>query len=153
MKYSIFNEPPTDFNPTVEVASCYCECEDKILLLKRHPNRPQGNTWGVPAGKLEKGEDPRTAVIREVKEEVGLEINDQGLEKIGTQYIRLPHVDYVYHMFRIRFVNFPEIKLGMDEHLESKWLTIPEILEMPLITGGGDALNFYRKFVNQKNSR
>lgn len=143
MIYSIFKEPPPDFHPTVEVASCYCEYENKILLLKRHPNKSQGNTWGVPAGKLERGETPRMAVIREIQEEVGLHIDDEDLRELGRHYVRLPHVDYVYHMFCKRFVIQPSIILGLDEHLEAQWVTVAEASLLPLIAGGKEVLNYY----------
>lgn len=143
MKYSVFIDPPEGFHPTVEVAGCYCEWIDKILFLKRHPQKPQGNTWGVPAGKIEKNEDPRTTVIRETREEVGLNIDDDDLELIGRLYCRLPHVEYVYYMFRKRFHSVPNIDLALEEHLESQWVTIEEAFKLPLIAGGIEALNYY----------
>lgn len=150
MKYQIFNTPPKDFNPIVEAAGCYCAFEDKILYLKRHPNSPQGNTWGVPAGKFEKGENARQAVVREVKEEAGLDIDDAGLEEIGKLYIRLPHVDYVYHMFCKFFHVCPTLTLGLEEHLDAKWVTYFEALELPLIAGGIETLNFFKMFIERK---
>lgn len=146
MEYSIFTEAPKDFNPAVEAAGCYCEFETSILLLKRHPGRPQGNTWGVPGGKLEEGEDPRAAVIREVWEEVGINISDEGLQEMGRLYIRLPYVDYVFHLFRKRFSVCPDIILELKEHLEARWVSIPEALQLPLISGGREALEFYMRF-------
>lgn len=153
LNYSISVEPPADFKPTIEVASCYCEHKDKLLLVKRHTNKPQGNTWGVPAGKLEAGESPRTAVIREVYEEVGLDINGVGLEKVGALYGRLGTLDYVYHMFRKRFFTPPTINLALDEHHEARWVTMSEALELPLICGGAEALNFYQQFIDSKKLR
>lgn len=150
MKYSIFTEPPEDFHATVEVAGCYCEFEHKILLVKRHPNTSQGNTWGMPAGKFEKGETERMAVIREVYEEVGLKIDDNGLEEVGRLYIRLPHVDYVYHMFYKRFTKEPSIILELNEHLESRWVTIAEAMLLPLVIGGKDALQAYERFLSKQ---
>lgn len=145
IKYSVFAEPPDDFNPTVEVASCYIEWTDKILLLKRHPQKPQGNTWGVPGGKMEKNENPKMAVIREIQEEVGINIDDNDLQKIGRLYCRLPHVDYVYHMFRKKLKALPDINLELEEHLEMRWVTIEEALKLPLIAGGTEALNYFKQ--------
>jgi 8-oxo-dGTP diphosphatase len=42
------------------------------LLLLRHPQKPQGNTWGAPGGKIETGENPKEAVIREIREEIAV---------------------------------------------------------------------------------
>lgn len=144
MKYSIYVQPPTDFQPTVEVAACYCEWENKLLLVKRHPNKPQGNTWGVPAGKMEIGESPIDTIKREVFEEVGLILNSNTLLSIGKLYCRLPHIDYIYHMFSDRFESFPQVTLCSQELLESKWVTFSEAKTLPLIAGGLEALNFYK---------
>lgn len=46
--------------------------ENKILMGRR---RDSGK-WTLPAGKCDHGEDPRSAIIREVKEETGLDVTD-----------------------------------------------------------------------------
>ncbi len=139
----IFIDPPANFFPSVEASGCYCEFEDKILLLKRQVHKPYGNTWGVPGGKLERGETPRDAVIREVFEEVGVSVEDTDLEQIGQLYIRTAAADFIFHLFRKRFVVFPKIELGLEEHQDSKWVTISEAHALPLISGGVESLNYY----------
>lgn len=143
--YEVFTERPKGFNPAVEAAGCYCYCQGKLLFLKRHPEKSQGNTWGVPGGKIEKTENPRMAVIREIHEEVGLNIDDDNLEIIGQIYCRLPHMDYVYYLFKRSFNDLPTINLALEEHIESRWVTIDEALALPLIAGGVEALNCYNQ--------
>ena len=82
---SVFRVKPQDFSPSVEVAACYVEFNGKFLFLKRSVGKPQENTWGVPAGKIEKGETPRQAVFRETFEEVGIRL-DEG--KVGDVEIK-----------------------------------------------------------------
>ena len=147
MKYQIFEKPPADFKHTVEAAGCYCEFEDRILFLKRHQDKPQGATWGVPGGKLEKGETPREAVIREVFEEVGIPISDdEDLKEMSSLYIRLPHMDYVYHRFYKKFATLPQLDIALDEHDEAAWVTYEEALQLPLISGGKEALTGFMDF-------
>ncbi len=143
IEHFVFLTPPPDFSPRAQAAGCYCEFEDKILFLKRQVDAFQPNTWGVPGGKLEAGEDARAAVIREVQEEVGIEIDNTGLEEVGRLYIRLPHVDYVFHMFRMSFAARPLVNLNLKEHQEAEWITIPQALQLPLIAGGKEALEYY----------
>ena len=57
--------------------------------MKRYPEKVQGNTWGIPGGKIEKNESPRIAVIREIREEVGLNIDDASLKVMGKLYSRI----------------------------------------------------------------
>jgi mutator protein MutT len=150
MEYHLFNEPATNFYPTVEVSGCYLEYQNKILLLRRHAERPQGGTWGVPAGKLEKGETSQEALIREVFEEIGFNIQDQKIEEIGKLFIRLPHVDYVYHMFFVLLRELPHLHLELTEHEELRWVNFSEALQVPLVTGGKEGLEHYQRFRNER---
>ena len=52
-------------------AMCVIEREDGAVLLVRHAYRP---FWGCPGGLLQRGEEPGAAARREVKEEVGLDV-------------------------------------------------------------------------------
>lgn len=148
MNYKTYIDPPDDFNPTVEASGCYCKLGDKFLFLKRHPHKPEGNTWGIPGGKLEKGESPQEAMVRELSEEVGLSIKGEEVALIGKIFIRLPHIDYIFHMFLKQYAQMPEITLGLEEHQEAKWVTFSEAKGLPLITGGLEALTFCESFIN-----
>jgi mutator protein MutT len=147
---AVFMTPPADFNAKVTVAGCYCEFEDKILLLKRHPKKPAGHSWGLPGGKIDEGETPREAVVREVFEEIGLQIPQNELEEIDQMYVRGPNTDYIFYRFRKRFEKLPEIDLNLIEHTEARWITIDEALTYPLIYGGTEALLSYQQYVNKK---
>lgn len=139
---SVFFEPPDNFTKRVEVSGCFCEFQNQILLLKRHVRKPHGETWGLPAGKFEKGETARAALIREVEEEVGISIpDDDELKRVGELYIRLPHVDYVFYMFYRHFSEKPPINLNLEEHHEAVWITPEDALDFPLIIGGHEAMN------------
>jgi len=46
--------------------------KEKVLLIKRN-TPPYKNYWSLPGGYVEKGEEVKRAIIREVKEETGLD--------------------------------------------------------------------------------
>lgn len=144
----VFFEPPPDFQAQISVAGCYCEFGDKILLLKRTPHKHQGNTWGIPGGKLNEGETPQAATVREVFEEVGLSILEGNLEEIGKMYIRGPLNDYIFYRFRVPLLALPVLNVSLEEHVEARWVTIEEALKLPLIYGGREALLNYQKFIS-----
>lgn len=48
--------------------------DEKILIAKRHEHLHQGGKWEFPGGKIEENESTKDALIREIKEEVGLEV-------------------------------------------------------------------------------
>lgn len=151
LKCLTFIKPPSDFSPKVEVSGCFCEYEDKLLFLERHPNSPQGGTWGIPSGKHEIGEDALAAVIREVYEETGLIISKDSIDDVGKLYVRHPTIDFIYHMFRYRFHTFPQVTLRLEEHLKLLWVTVDEALRLPLIAGGADAIKCYLDFINSRS--
>jgi 8-oxo-dGTP diphosphatase len=57
--------------------------KDRRLLVERSTGK---DVFIAPGGKLEPGETPRRAVIRELKEEFQLNVSDDDLEEFGTFY-------------------------------------------------------------------
>lgn len=146
----VFQDPPVDFNPKLQAAGCYCEHKDRLLLLHRSPNSPQGYTWGIPAGKFEINETPIQAAIRELYEETGLSLKAEDLQPVGKLFVRHPNIDFIFHLFQTSFESEPALFVDPKEHLEAKWATVKEALELPLIAGGIDTLNFYLRFKYKK---
>jgi len=60
-------------DPKVAVVA-FIEKDNRVLLVRRAMN-PERGKWALPAGYVDYGEVPRDAVIREVREETGLEID------------------------------------------------------------------------------
>jgi 8-oxo-dGTP pyrophosphatase MutT (NUDIX family) len=139
MKTFVYTSQPTAFQAKAYVSACYLFCEGKILLLKRAAHKPQGETWGVPAGKIEAGEDPKEAAIREAFEEVSVRLTH--LNSLGQLFVVHPDLHFVFHLFHQNFDAFPSISLS-DEHTEFVWVTPEEASRLPLIGGGLDSLNF-----------
>ena len=50
---------------------------NKILLAKRPINKHLAGFWEFPGGKVETGEAPESALIREIKEEINIDINNK----------------------------------------------------------------------------
>ena len=151
--YQVYLRPPTSFSPILEASGCYCACADKLLLVKRQPFKSQGNKWGVPGGKLEQNESPLAAVIREIREEVGINLLPDHIFKIKTLYIRLPPDDYIFHMFYTHLAELPSIALDLSENQEARWSTLQDALRLPLVAAGKEALLYYKSFLSlSKNS-
>lgn len=137
----VFLEPPVDFSPQFEVSGCYCEYQDRILLLLRNPDKPQGNMWCIPGGKVEKNETPETAVIREVWEETGLLLSSELLRYCLKVYVRFPNRDFVLHLFHATLSEVPKtFEVSPQEHIGYRWVFAEDALKMPMIPGGNDCM-------------
>lgn len=55
---------------------CILEQDDKILLIKRAAHLSEGGKWGLPGGYLDRDEDVKSGVAREVLEETGHKASD-----------------------------------------------------------------------------
>jgi 8-oxo-dGTP diphosphatase len=62
-------------NPTmIVVAAALVDGEGRVLLQQRLPDRAMAGLWEFPGGKVEPGERPETALIRELEEELGIAV-------------------------------------------------------------------------------
>jgi 8-oxo-dGTP diphosphatase len=64
-------------NPTMlfVVAAALTNEVGEILLQKRPEGRQMAGLWEFPGGKVESGESPESALVRELKEELGIEVD------------------------------------------------------------------------------
>ena len=96
--------------------------ENRLLIAKRHSKDPLGGKWEFPGGKIEPGETPQECLVREIKEELGVEV------KIGPFYD-----DNVYnsqdHGIHLLFYWAEIIKGEVIPvvHDDLKWITINEL--------------------------
>ena len=60
---------------TVLVVACaLVDVDGRVLIAKRPQGRPLAGLWEFPGGKVEDGETPEAALIRELDEELGIEV-------------------------------------------------------------------------------
>ncbi|KAB0532945.1 MULTISPECIES: (deoxy)nucleoside triphosphate pyrophosphohydrolase [Pseudomonas] len=55
------------------VAAAVVHLDGKILITRRAPGQKLAGMWEFPGGKLERGETPQDCIIRELREELGVE--------------------------------------------------------------------------------
>ena len=127
----LYKEKPENFTPKFEVVSCFVEYKNEILLLLRQDYKPQGNTWWVPAGKVDAGENIYEAMQREGEQETKIDLWDATY--IDKLFVRYPEYDFVYHMFAKKFEEKPSVEIHTEEHQEYKRIDCKEALKMNLI--------------------
>ena len=130
----IYTERPENFIPDIEVVACLVEYKGKFILLHRQDNKIHGNKWGQPAGKVDSSDmDNQCAIIRELREETGIEVKIEELNFYKTFFVSHSDRDFLYHYFNVHLTEEPEIILSKKEHKGFSWVTVDEALNMPLI--------------------
>lgn len=142
----IYHVVPENFKPKFSVVACYVEQAGELLFLHRQSHKAEGDTWGLPAGKIDNSESPLEAMVREVREETGLQIAPDKFEHLNEVYVRYPEYDFVYHMFKTNLEERPEIVLSASEHKASKWLTPLAALEIALVPDLDECLKMSYSF-------
>lgn len=61
-------------------AAALIDANGDILITQRPPGKAMAGLWEFPGGKLEPGESPEAALVRELREEVALEVAREDLE-------------------------------------------------------------------------
>ena len=106
---------------TIRVVAAIIRDGDKIFATQRGHGEFKGG-WEFPGGKIEAGETPEEALVREVREELDTEI------KVGQL---VETVEYDYPAFHLSMDCFwAEVVSGdlvLKEHAAVKWLTKDEL--------------------------
>ncbi len=129
----IYREAPEGFEPRFNIVSCFVEHDGRFVLLHRPIQKSQGGKWGVPAGKMDAGETELQAMVREMKEETGLDVQPESLKYYTKLFVRYPDYDFGYTMFSLSVDEAPNIVLSPQEHQDFRWVTPEEALTMPLV--------------------
>ena len=85
---------------------------DKVLTMRRAPHKPLPGKWEFPGGKIEKDESPEQALIREIKEELDVEITS--LELFDHSTTILPGWEIELSCFMVQSDRFPEKSTDHD---------------------------------------
>ena len=103
---------------TVKVVAAIIIHENKIFATQRGYGEFKDG-WEFPGGKIEPGETPQEALVREIKEELDIEIEVKDF---------LETVEYDYPGFHLSmdcfFCTIKSGELVLKEHEAAKWLTV-----------------------------
>ena len=106
------------------IAAAILRRNDKILICRRGPGGSCGYLWEFPGGKIEPGETGEDCAVRECREELGVEIQLQGLRE-ETVY-EYPDGPYGFAFYDgVIISGEPEKKV----HLEIRWVSPEELTD------------------------
>jgi mutator protein MutT len=97
----------------------------RFLVCKRPADKRHGELWEFPGGKQEAGEDDEAVARRELREELGLDLEDVGAPEIE---IIDPGSTFLIAFVPVTASGEPECK----EHTAFAWATLQELIKLPL---------------------
>ena len=107
---------------TIHVVAAIIRNGDKILATQRGYGEHKGG-WEFPGGKIEEGETPQEALVREIREELEADII------VGNHLVTVEHDYPDFHLSMQCY--WAELKEGTHlkllEHEAAKWLSIDEL--------------------------
>lgn len=124
---------------------CYIEDGDKLLMLhrvKKENDIHEGNWIGL-GGKVESGESPEECVIREVKEESGLDIQNPKLRGLLTFPEFAPGQDWYVFLYTVTDYT-GELIESAEGHL--KWIDRDKLSDLPMSEGDYLFLEWLKKY-------
>jgi 8-oxo-dGTP diphosphatase len=98
------------------VAAAFVDPQSRVLIAQRPLNKQLGGLWEFPGGKVEAGERPDDALIREVREELDVEVERAALEPLA----------FASHAY-------DEFHLLMPLYIVRRWRGEPRAVEAPAL--------------------
>lgn len=111
-------------DPGVNCAGAFVRDDEGRVLLILRANEPGRGQWSVPAGRIEAGETPAEAAVREVREETGLEV------VLGDVLWRGAVGEFVVTDFAATVCG-GVLRAG-DDAADARWFTVDEVRTLPL---------------------
>lgn len=109
------------------LAAVICDETGRILIAKRKKNLSQGLKWEFPGGKLKIGESPGNCLKREIREELGIDIN------VKEIYFAVNHQYSQKHILLLAYL--AEFKSGnflLADHEEVQWIQVHQLRDFEL---------------------
>jgi 8-oxo-dGTP diphosphatase len=128
------------------VSAAIIQVNDEILCFQRGPSKFDyvSFKYEFPGGKIEEGETPESALVREIKEELNLNIT--GLDFFQTVDHQYPDFKITMHAFKCLTSNLEEIQL--NEHLNFLHLSTSKLSSLDWAAAD---IPFVEKLISESN--
>jgi len=102
----------------IEVTAAVIERDGRILICRRRAGERFGGFWEFPGGKTESGESSEEGLRREIREELGLEV------EIGAKIGTFPYREdsFAIALTAFRAIGRPDHRYFLKDHAEARWV-------------------------------
>ncbi|MEL6323879.1 MAG: 8-oxo-dGTP diphosphatase MutT [Pseudomonadota bacterium] len=107
----------------VVAAALFNEAGD-VLLAKRPEGKAMAGLWEFPGGKIDPGETPEAALVRELHEELGLTVAETALKSITFASFSYPDFHLLMPLYGCRIWSGP---LVAREAQDLRWVPVSEL--------------------------
>ena len=110
--------------------------EGRLLLVKRD-REPARGRWSLPGGRVELGETLNEALVREVKEETGIDVDVDGLCGVAERIVRDDDAAIEHHFVILDYyatARTTDLTAG-DDAADARWVTMSELPDYALTSG------------------
>lgn len=99
----------------------------QLLMTQRHPDKKAGGLWEFTGGGVLAGETTKQAAMRELEEELGVQVNESELTLLEVYQQR----NYFMDIFVVKKdVDTTTLVLQPEEVVDAKWVSHEELLQM-----------------------
>ena len=131
-----------DKRPAIDVVAAILWQDGRYLAVERPPGKPMAGYWEFPGGKLETGETPETALVRELREELG--ITPTAFAFFKEKAHSYEQISVRLHFFHVHgFVGAPTALEGQT----LEWLSPREALSKRFLDADRDIVEALRQLV------
>ena len=96
--------------------------DDKVFIGQRKSGKQMANLWEFPGGKLEEGETPQECLVREMREEFGVEVAVR--EYFGESIYQYEHGSIKLLAY---LVDWTGGEMTLRDHQDCKWVSFNDL--------------------------
>jgi A/G-specific adenine glycosylase len=112
--------------PQHHIAIAVIQKNERLLITQRSYSGLLAGLWEFPGGKIHKSETAREACIREIKEEVNLQVEiEEHLTRVKHAY---SHFQVVLEVFLCRYLSG---RVRLNGSIDHRWITFAEVEQYP----------------------
>lgn len=114
-------------SPKLVVVGLLKNAVGEVLVSQRHESQPFPLQWEFPGGKVEWGESPQEALIRELQEEIGVRITIKSIYEVV--FHRYPEFDVLMLVY---LCHTPDIPHAIDVK-QIRWVLPNQLLQLDIL--------------------